>query len=400
MSFPVCIIRQSIYPNDLLVRREAEALIQAGYEVHVICLKRFPTDPIQLKEEVINGVNVHHLPLKRKKTTNARYVFDYLTFALLAGFKVIQLHLNKHLKVIQVNNMPDLLVFAAMIPKWFGAKVLFMVYEPTVELWEESRKTKAPGLLNFVQQQALAFADASITVTEQLKQTLVDRGADPSKIRVTLNAPDETFLTAQQQMEPVKRNPNGFRLICHGAIEDRYGQDTILDAVAMLRDRIPGLSVHILGQGTAVESMTMKIHQLGLADCVRYLGYVPLSQLASELQSADAGIVAQKSSSYSNLVHTGKMYDYIAFDKPVLATRLKAVRAYFDENTLAYFDSDNSESLAQAILDLYLNPQKRADYVKNAREKYENYCWEKQKEIYLGTYQELIGSEQHVGLPQ
>ncbi|MEN6571517.1 MAG: glycosyltransferase family 4 protein [Anaerolineaceae bacterium] len=391
MAVAVCIIRQSIYPNDLLVRREAETLVQAGYETHVICLKRFPTDPIQLKEEVINGVYVHHLPLKRIKTSNVRYIFDYLTFALLAGFKVTWLHFKKHFKVVQVNNMPDLLVFSALVPKWLGAKVLFMVYEPTVELWEESRKTKAPKVINFVQQRALAFADASITVTEQLKETLVTRGASPSKIRVALNAPDETFLKAQRQLDLVERDSDGFRLICHGAIEDRYGQDTILDAVALLRDKIPGLSVHFLGQGTAVESMTRRIDQLGLTDFVQYMGYVPLSQLTSELQSADAGIVAQKSSSYSNLVHTGKMYDYIAFGKPVVATRLKAVCAYFDDSTLAYFESGNPESLAAAILDLYRNPQKGADYVKNAREKYAEYCWEKQKEIYLGTYTELIG---------
>lgn len=391
LTIPVCIIRQAIYPNDLLVRREAETLVQAGYETHVICLKRFPDDPIQQMEEVINGVHVHHLPLRRKKTSNARYIYDYLLFALLAGLKVTRLHLEKQLKVIQVNNMPDLLVFAALIPKWMGAKILFMIYEPTVELWEESRKTKAPGMIKFVQQKALAFADASITVTQQLKDALVSRGADSLKINVVLNAPDEFLLQAWKQSDTRGQNVDGFRLICHGAIEDRYGQDTILDAVALLKDQIPDLSVHILGQGTAVESMKEKIIQLGLTDWVSYMGYVPLTELADELHAADAGIVAQKSSAYSNLVHTGKMYDYISFDKPVLASRLKAVQAYFDDHTLAYFDAGDASSLASAILKLYRNPEKRAGYIRNARSRYGDYCWERQKQTYLQIYKDLIG---------
>ena len=36
----------------------------------------------------------------------------------------------------------------------------------------------------------LRFADHSITVTEQLKQRYVERGADPAAISVVLNAAD------------------------------------------------------------------------------------------------------------------------------------------------------------------------------------------------------------------
>jgi glycosyltransferase involved in cell wall biosynthesis len=112
--------------------------------------------------------------------------------------------------------------------------------------------------------------------------------------------------------------------------------------------------------------------------------------MVEELHNADVGIVAQKSSPYSNLVHTGKMYDFFAFGKPVLASRLRAVQAYFDEDSLRFFEPANPESLAEGILDLYQHPDKRQVLVENSQQLYDQYKWERQKEIYLSTYRALL----------
>lgn len=391
VSHRICLIRQSIYPYDLLVRREAEALVRAGYETHVICLERLHDEKNRQLEELINGVYVHHLPLKRRKTSTARYVFEYLSFAFLASLKVTGLHLQRRFDVIQVNNMPDLLVFAAIIPKILGTKVVSMMYEPTPELWLDLRQSRPPRLLSMVEQLSLAFADLSFTVTQQLKDAYVSRGAKPGKIKIVLNAPDESFLEPLR-VSPLINNERGsdFTLICHGAIEERYGQDTILEAIALIKPQIPNLRVRILGKGTYVDQMLEKRKQLCLEGCVDYLGYVPLEQMIQELHAADIGIVAQKSSPYSNLVHTGKMYDYIALGKPVIASRLKAVENYFGEGSLAYFQPADPQSLANSIVDLYHHPEKRRTLARNARELYGKYCWEKQKEVYLSVYQNIL----------
>ncbi len=390
MTGRVCLIRQSIYPLDLLVRREAETLCQAGYETHVICLKRLEQEYDRQLEEVINGVFVHHLPLRRVKTSTTRYMFDYLSFAVLAFFKVAGLHLKRHFDVIQVNNMPDLLVFAALIPRLLGAKVVSMMYEPTPELWEAKYGSQPPRLLKMIEQRSLAFVNQSFTVTQQLKNAYVSRGANPDKIKVVLNAPEEELLDIKTVPTPAGDKKDGFTLICHGAIEERYGQDTILEAIALVRPQIPNLRARILGKGTYIDGMLEKRKKLCLEDCVDYLGYVSLEQMVQEIRAADIGIVAQKSSPYSNLVHTGKMYDYIVLEKPVITSRLKAVEAYFGEEAFVYFEPANPQSLAEGILDLYHHPEKMKSLVKNARDLYKRYCWEQQKEIYLSTYREIL----------
>jgi glycosyltransferase involved in cell wall biosynthesis len=288
--------------------------------------------------------------------------------------------------------MPDFLVFSAAIPKLLGAKVVLMMHEPVPELWQTKYNSPPPRILQMAEQAALRFADASLAVTQQLKDTYVRRGADASKISVILNVPETRFLGLDQVSdEPVIKDGNHFTLISHGAIEERYGHDTMLEAMALVKSEIPKVRLRILGNGSYVDEFMAERSRLGLEDHVQYLGYVSHEEMIQELHAADVGIVAQKSSPYSNLVHTNKMYEFIAFGKPVLASRLKSVTAYFDEDSLCYFEPGDAESLAQGILNLYQHPAKRKALVENAQKLFGQYEWEEQKNIYLSVYDRLLG---------
>jgi len=385
----ICLIRQSVYPYELSFRREVEALHQAGFETHVICLDSIKKEHQQ--EEVIDGVYVHRLPLKRVKTGVTRYMYDYLSFTFLAALKVTGLHLQGRFVAIQVNTMPDFLVFSTLIPKLLGTKVVVMMQEPVPELWKTLRGSSPPRVLKIAEQAALSYSDAALTVTQQLKDVYVSRGADADKISVILNVPESRFLeNAEEHVEDTSPDTDCFTLICHGAIEDRYGQDTMLEAMARVRSEAPNIRLRILGRGSYVDEFLALRSRLDLEDCVDFLGWVSLSKMVQELRAADVGIVAQKSSPYSNLVHTNKMYEYISFDKPVLASRLKATVAYFGDDALRYFEPGDPDCLAEGILDLYKHPDKRLSLAKNAKCLYEQYKWDRQKEIYLSVYRDLL----------
>jgi glycosyltransferase involved in cell wall biosynthesis len=391
MTKRVCFIRQSfVYPGgEANVRREVETLARAGFEVHIICLNSQRGEKLTA-EEVIDGVHLYRIPVVRKKTGVKRYVYEYLLFFLLAAFKVTRLHLKHPFDAIQVNTMPDFLVFASLVPKVLKSKVVLMMHEPVPELWETLYGSRSPRILEWVEQAALDYADAVLTVTQQLKDTYVSRGADPSKISVILNVPDERLLTSARPLEDRTPTNGRFTLICHGAVEKRYGHDTMLEAVDLIKSQLPAVRLRILGRGSYAEEFVSQIGLMGLGEYVQYLGYLPTPVMLEELNAADVGIVAQESSSYSNLVHTNKMYEYIALGKPVLATRLKSVCAYFGDDAIAYFEPGNPESLAAAILDLYHHPEKRQLLVGTARRLYERYRWEKQREIYLSVYRQLL----------
>jgi glycosyltransferase involved in cell wall biosynthesis len=380
----ICIVKHYYY--DALVRREAEALQKAGFDTAVVCLGA----KSGTRHEVINSVHLHRIPLTREKGSMARYVFDYLSFFFLAACKLVALHLKGPFSCIQVNNMPDFLVFCTLIPRVLGAKVALVMYEPTPELWATKYSTPwLISLLKFVERLSLGYAHRVFAVTDQMRQVFVGRGCPERKVQVILNSPDTSIFGNDT---PAQVEHKGLILICHGAIEKRYGHDTMLQAINLVKGQIPEIQLRITGSGSYLTEFLARIAEMGLENHVHYLGFLPFNELVGELRNADIGIVAQTSSPYSNLVHTGKMYDYIHFGLPVIASRLAAVQAYFGDHSLYFFEPGNPESLAQAILDLYHHPDKRKQLIVNSRQLYdESYCWDKQKEIYLSTYRSLVG---------
>ena len=57
------VVTCSYFPEDMRVRREAEALAAAGFFVDLLCLKR-RTEPAR---EFLHGIDNHRLPLERRR---------------------------------------------------------------------------------------------------------------------------------------------------------------------------------------------------------------------------------------------------------------------------------------------------------------------------------------------
>jgi glycosyltransferase involved in cell wall biosynthesis len=382
----VCLVRQRDY-YELSLRREAEALRDAGFDVDIVCLR----EPGSPAVEVDSGVTLHRLPLRRRRGGPLNYVLDYLGFFLAATVTVAKLHLQRPFRVVQGNSMPDVLAFTALVPRLLGAKAIAFMKEPTPELGETKYGSRRVArVLQWVEQAALRYVDLAITVTEDLKEVYVARGADPDKIVVVLNGPDARHLL-EHRSDSAHRDPRYFTAVCHGLVDDRYGHDLMVRAVALTADRLPNLRLRITGTGDYVEELRRLIEAEGVQDRVQYLGWVDMPTLVAELQSADVGIVAQKGSPYSHLVHTNKMYEYMLFDLPVVASRLRSTARYLGDDAVQYFEPGSAESLADALVALHDDPDRRRSLVDTARERSRLLDWNAQKQIYLAAYDTVLG---------
>ena len=104
-----------------------------------------------------------------------------------------------------------------------------------------------------------------------------------------------------------------------------------------------------------------------------------------------SAIVAQKASPYSHLVHTNKMVDYWLFEPPVIATRLRAVSALYDDSVLEYFPPGDAAGLARAIARLQDDPGRREELARNGRAAHARHGWGVQREAYLAPFLALAG---------
>ncbi|MGZ4268284.1 MAG: glycosyltransferase family 4 protein [Solirubrobacteraceae bacterium] len=375
------IVRQT-YDYEPQLQREAEALVAAGYDVEMICMR----NPERPWRATVNGVRVVSLPAVRTRAGKLGYLADYAWFFAVAALRLTAGHVRRPYAVIQINTMPDFLVFAAVVPKLLGARVYAYMHEPAPELAETLYGSgRMSRVLAWVEQRSLAFADHAFAVTEAMKRRYVERGARADRITVVLNGVDASVRMRGWAPSPGER-PTHFTVMCHGLVEDRYGQDTIVEAARLLRDQLPDLRVVLTGRGTGVEHVRGLIDRYGLNDVVRFEGWVSHQRLNDLLHGADAGIVAQKASPYSHLVSTNKMVDFWLFGLPVIASRLDATAELYADDVLEYFEPGDPADLARAIRRLHDNVDRRAALAASGRTANERNGWAVQREAYLQPF--------------
>jgi glycosyltransferase involved in cell wall biosynthesis len=382
-----CILRQNDF-YEPMVQREAEALAGAGFDVEVLC-ERAAGAP---RRAVVNGVRIIRLPVRRRDTSGSvgKALAYGRFFVLAAGHLAVQ-HIRRPYAVVQVNSMPDFLVFAALVPRVFGSKIVAKLQEPTPELATTIfGPTLLTGVLARIEQWAIRFADHTVTVTDQLKQRYIERGAAADSISVVLNCVDPPAILPARSSLPV-RTESGFVVVCHGTIEERYGQDTIIGAASLLHQEMPDLRVVITGRGSGVANMMQAIADHGLQDTVRFEGWVSRDRLSEILLSADIGVVAQKASPYSHLVQTNKMVDYWILGLPVIASRLRAVSELYDDRFIEYFEPGDEAGLAAAIRRVRADPERRAELAANGKLAQLRNGWAAQRLSYLQVFDDLLG---------
>jgi glycosyltransferase involved in cell wall biosynthesis len=388
----VCVVRAFFVPDDVRVRREINALADAGHQVTVICMR----SPGRARREWYGPVEIHRLPMTHRRGGILRYLFEYVAFPVLAGLYLAALDLRRRFELIQVNTIPDWLVFAALGPRLRGVPVVLDLHELMPEFFASKFRTTlrhpAVRALAALEQASIRFADVAMTCTDEMRDAFVSRGADPARLGVVMNSSEEAIFDPESHPPRRGRRNGRFSLICHGTIEERYGLDTIIRALDRLDDRIPGLTLDIYGDGSYVQELRGMVEQFGLGDRVSFNGFVPVDQLVAAIADADAGVVAMKRDAFRDLTQCNKMFDLITMRRPVICSRTTSVMASFPDDCFHYFDADDDADLARAIEEMFAQPQLGPRLVERAEEQNQAYRWSRQRERYLGLVDRALAA--------
>jgi len=378
----ICCVTHHYYPQHAHIRRDMETLVNAGYGVDVICLRHKG----QKGKETIDGVNIYRMSVEHKRLGLLRYLTEYSAFFVLATLKLWSGHLRKRYAVIEVNNMPDILVFTTLFPKMLGARVILYVFDPMPEYLAFKHRLRsnhpAINIVRWCERASAAYADQVIVTANSVKRMLESRGTRGSKISIVLNVPDEGIFCPDASFKDVREDGN-FRVMTHGSILQNYGIQTIIKAVPILIGRIPKLEVLIVGEGEYLDELRTLAHDLAIEDYVKFTGYIPHEKIPSMISQADVGVV----SVLNDPMLPTKLFEYLAMAKPVVIADQPAMKEYFDSSSMAFYQPDNEHDLARCILELHGNPQKRAVLAERAKEAYEKYRWSTMKDEYLRVFE-------------
>ena len=146
--------------------------------------------------------------------------------------------------------------------------------------------------------------------------------------------------------------PARFTVLYAGRLYRRKRVDVLLRAAALLRDRIPGLEVRIVGDGPCASPLHNLSRALNLAGTVTWLGHVPLAQLVEEYRRADVFCLPSVQEGFGIV-----LLEAMAAERPIVAARAAAIPEVAPHGLLV--DPDSPEALAAGILRLYLSPEER-----------------------------------------
>ncbi len=391
----VAVVLFASYATDARPRREAEALAKAGFQVDVISIRDIASEPAR---ETMGGVNVVRASLVHRRGGVPRYVFEYGFFFLYAFFLLSKWSLRKSHKLVHVHNMPDFLVFSALLPRLRGAKLILDLHDPMPELFASlygiNSQALCARLLRQIEKWSARFADLVLTPNRAFKELFCSRSCAADKIEIVMNTPD-TEIFREPAMAPAT-TPSGsrsFTLMYHGLLVDRHGLDLAVQAVALLRGRIPGIDLHFYGQETDfMREILLQVKQRKLEEAVHYHGFKSLPEIAQAIVRIDLGVIPNRLGPFTQINLPTRIFEYLAMNKPALVSRTKGIQDYFGDDEILFFEPGNVDDLARQILWVYENPAATRSLVERGRKVYEGHSWELEGSRFTGLVRKLLAT--------
>jgi glycosyltransferase involved in cell wall biosynthesis len=388
----VAVVLYSYYLTDPRPRRETEALVEAGLEADVICLRRDDREPAF---ERVNGVNIYRVALTHQRGRQGGYILRYGYFFLCAFWRLSIWSLRGKLKLVHVHNMPDFLVFSALVPRLMGAKIILDLHDPMPELYcgiyAVKEKHFIYRLLCRIERWSIAFADKVLTPNISFQDLFASRNGASDKVEIVMNSPRPTIFDAAKYPVPARAPGKRFTLMYHGLLVERHGLDLAIDALSRLNGDAPGLKLEIYGdRNDYVDRIVRQVEELKIRDSVHFHGYKTQTEIAEAIVGIDLGVIPNRLNDFTNINFPTRIFEYLAMNKPVMVPRTKGVTDYFTDDEILFFKPGDIDDLAGKIAWAYGHPSELQAMMERGREVYRRNSWAEQERHLIGVADRLL----------
>ncbi len=386
----ICMITHSFYARDNRVMRYAETLTQRGDSVDVIALRSHPG---MSREGVVNGVRVHLVQdrFDKNEKSTASFLWPLLRFLFLSSRCLNRLHRQQPFDLIHIHNFPDFLVFAAWYPKVRGAKVILDIHDIMPEFFGSKFGRSESSIsfrgLRFAEKLSAMMANHVILANHLWFKKYTARSAHAEKCSVFINNVDERIFHPRPRL----RKDGKTIVMFPGGLQWHQGLDIAIRAFQKLRSKIPHAEFHIYGDGNMKPQLVVLAGGLGLHDAVRFFNPVSVEEIACVMAEADLGMVPKRADSFGNEAYSTKIMEFMALGVPMVVSSTKVDRYYFNDSMVRFFESGNSDQLAEAMIDVLNNNELRRDMIKHASEYVVQNSWQSRKGEYLKLVDSLCG---------
>ena len=252
---------------------------------------------------------------------------------------------------------------AHLVGAWLGRHARLPVVLDFRDDWVDNPRHVYPTRVHrFLQQKLERYAAGSaarlVAINHHIASRLVERNADildAERVQVVPQGydPADFAETADGASSDV------FTLLYAGVFYDAQKPDTVLRAMARLRERAPEAArrIRLSFVGTFPQASFVLASDLGIRDAVQWHGYLPHDEAVVHMRAASALWVIVGRRPGAEGISTGKLFEYFGSQKPILGLVPSGEARRFLEQYGAGIavDPEDEVATADAIMTMFSN---------------------------------------------
>lgn len=389
-------ILDKTFPPDPRVENEAISLIEKGHEVFLFCLKYHKNEA----DVLIKGIQVKRYQSNKLeyKLSALAYTFPFYSNLLkrkighfLQKYKIEAVHIhdmriaeavfkaNKVLKLPTVldlhDNMPEIMKLYSHLQKFPGKQLI------------------SPKKWKLREEEFINKATKIVTVSQEFIEEVVGRTKIArDKIVLVPNTVHQSFYKeAKIDDSIVDSYQNDFVILYLGDTGLRRGLQTAIEALPILRKKIPNVKLVIVGVSSSDAVLKQQVIDLKLENLVDFKGWQEVSLFPSYIVASAVCISPLHRNIQHDVAYANKLFQYMSFAKPVLVSDAIAQKNLIEKTNsgLVHLEK-NAQDFADKVLQLNEDSAWRDRLGRNGKQFVEEeFCWEKTSEKLIALYENL-----------
>jgi glycosyltransferase involved in cell wall biosynthesis len=348
-------------PFDRRVWQEALALVEAGFQVHVICPR---TVDFSSKRETLNHIKIYRYASGPEARRSMTYLVEYAIAIFAQLLLASKIRLRHRIEVTHICNPPDLLFLVALPIMALGSSLIYDHHDvcPELMLAKGHRDSSwQVRLVKLFERLTYRACNVSIETNGSYRDIALGRGKMSSEdVFVVRSAPESSRFSNAHSNEKWR---NGRKSVVGyvGVMGLQDGIDYLLDAARIiihdwLRDDIQFVAV---GSGPELPRLRQRAQSLAISHQFLFTGRLSEEDLGSVLATADVCVNPDEANRMNNISTMNKIMEYMALAKPIVQFDLHEGRVSAGDASL-YADRNDAASFATCVVKLIDDPELRA----------------------------------------
>ncbi len=325
----------------------------------------------------------------------------YFILCVKFYFKSIYAAPSKNTDVVMVSSTPPILgLVAALIKKKLSVPVIYNLQDIFPDSLVGTGLTKQGSLLwkigRVVENITYRNADRIIVISDDFKKNIMAKGVPEEKIVVVYNWVDENAVVPVAKVDnplydELGINRDKFSVVYAGNFGHAQNIDVTIAAAEKLKD-IEDIQFLMFGTGGLVDDYKKVAQEKGLKNMF-FFPLQPVDKVSQVYSLGNLGIVACKKG-LGKGAFPSKTWSIMSAGTPVIANYDEDtdLERLVKDNGLGVFSAaDDSEQMAERIMEMYKNRELCAEYGRNARQYIlDNVSKDKSTQKYVDVIKEVV----------